>query len=114
MTHEMKLNRAPFGMIESGAKRYELRLFDEKRQKLSAGDRIVFTMADDSERKLAVRVVALHRFPDFAALYRALPLKECGYREDELASASPDDMAAYYSHEEQSRYGVVAIEVEVI
>ncbi len=114
MIHEMKLNETPFLFIESGRKRYELRLWDEKRQKLSAGDTVVFTMAGDAGRRLTAEVIALHRFSSFDELYRALPLTECGYREDELVSASPRDMEAYYSPDEQRRYGVVAIEVKVI
>ena len=114
MTHEMKLNREPFLMIESGKKRYELRLYDEKRQKLSVGDTILFTMVSDLSRKLTAEVIALHCFPSFDALYGVLPLRECGYREEELSTASPDDMAVYYSPEEQKRYGVVAIELKLI
>ena len=114
MTHEMKLNRSPFLMIESGEKIYELRLLDEKRQRISVGDTIVFTMADDPTRKMTVGVVGLHRFDSFEKLYAALPLDKCGYRADELATASPSDMEAYYSKEEQNRYGVVAIEVKVV
>ena len=114
MRHEMKLHKRPFEMIESGAKRYELRLFDEKRQRISVGDTIVFRMSDDSQRILLVTVTGLHCFPDFASLYEALPLSECGYCEKELSTASPHDMEAYYSPEEQALYGVVAIEVKVI
>ena len=114
MTHEMKLNRSPFLMIESGEKIYELRLFDEKRQRISVGDTIVFTMADDPTRKMAVGVVGLHRFDSFEKLNAALPLDKCGYRADEVEKASYTDMEAYYSKEEQNRYGVVAIEVKLI
>ena len=114
MTHEMKLNRSPFLMIESGEKIYELRLLDEKRKKLSVGDTIVFTMVDDQNRRITAEVLKLHCFRSFDELYEALPLDKCGYREDELATASPSDMEAYYSKEEQNRYGVVAIEIRVV
>ena len=39
----MKLNAYPFEMIKSGEKTIEIRLFDEKRQQIKAGDKIVFT-----------------------------------------------------------------------
>ena len=113
MTHSMKLHPQPFSMIASGKKIYELRLWDEKRQRIAPGDRILFTSSDDPDRCITVNVKALHRFPDFAALYAALPLEECGYLPEELASASPADMAIYYSPEQQARYGVVAIEVKL-
>lgn len=114
MIHEMKLNKAPFLMIESGEKIYELRLFDEKRRLLSVGDTVVFTMSGDASRTLTVEVVALHRFASFEELYQALPLDRCGYRKDELTTASPSDMEAYYTKEKQKEYGVVAIEVALI
>ena len=114
MVHEMKLHDEPFLMIERGEKIFELRLWDEKRKKLSVGDTIVFTMSRDASRSMTVEVVGLHRFASFDALYEALPLDKCGYRADEIETASPSDMEAYYSKEEQRQNGVVAIEVRVV
>ncbi|MBQ7365258.1 MAG: DUF3850 domain-containing protein [Clostridia bacterium] len=114
MLHEMKLNPAPFEMIASGKKIYELRLYDEKRRKLAVGDLIRFSMTNDPSRSVTVSVRALHVFDSFQSLYEALPLELCGYREDELTTASYRDMEAYYSPEEQSLYGVVAIEVMLV
>lgn len=108
--HEMKLNPAPFGMIKSGRKTIELRLFDEKRRKIKVGDGITFTNTETDE-KLTKTVKALHRFDSFEELYRSLPLLRCGYTEDDVATAHPSDMAQYYSPEEQAQYGVIAIEL---
>jgi len=108
--HEMKLNPAPFGMIKCGRKTIELRLFDEKRQKIKVGDGITFTNTETGE-KLTKTVKALHRFESFEALYNALPLLQCGYTEDDVATARPSDMAQYYSPEEQAQYGVIGIEL---
>ena len=113
MEHNMKLHSTPFEKIKSGAKTYELRLYDEKRAALQAGDIIRFTNCESGE-ELCVRVVALHRFFDFRALYAALPLLKCGYTDADIATASPADMEAFYSAEEQSLYGVVGIEIELI
>lgn len=106
--HEMRLNPAPFRMIQSGEKTIELRLYDEKRRGLAVGDTITFTETDTGET-LCVTVTALHIFPSFDALYRALPLDQCGYTEAAMKTASPDDMLAYYSKEQQRQYGVVGI-----
>ncbi|MBR6039172.1 MAG: ASCH domain-containing protein [Clostridia bacterium] len=111
--HEMRLNPAPFRMIQSGEKTIELRLYDEKRRRIAVGDTIAFTETGTGET-LCVTVTALHIFPSFDALYRALPLTKCGYTEAELPSASPDDMLAYYSKERQRQYGVVGIAVAVL
>ena len=111
--HEMRLNPAPFRMIQSGEKTIELRLYDEKRQRIAVGDTITFTETDTGE-KLSVTVTALHVFPSFSELYRALPLDQCGYTEADVKTASPDDMLAYYSKEQQRQYGVVGIAVAVL
>ena len=108
MEHEMRLNPAPFRMIQSGQKTIELRLHDEKRRRIRVGDTIVFTETETGER-MRVIVTDLHVFPTFSELYRALPLQKCGYTETELETASPDDMLAYYSLEQQRQYGVVGI-----
>lgn len=112
MTHEMRLDPEPFRMIQSGEKTIELRLYDEKRRRISVGDAIVFTQTETGE-KLAVTVTALHVFPSFKALYRALPLTECGYTPENVGTADPGDMLAYYSSEQQRHYGVVGIGVAV-
>lgn len=113
MHHQMSLRPGPFGKIADGSKRYELRLLDEKRRLISMGDTITFTCTAD-ERSVTVRVVSLHHFADFAALYAALPLIECGYSADNVASADPRDMEQYYPPEKQAHYGVLAIGVERI
>ena len=108
MEHEMRLDPEPFRMIKSGQKTIELRLYDEKRRKIAVGDTIAFTETKTGER-MRVIVTDLSVFPTFSELYRALPLQKCGYTEAELETASPDDMLAYYSMEQQRQYGVVGI-----
>ena len=110
MIHNMKLHASPFEKIRSGHKTIELRLFDEKRQKIKAGDVIEFTNTSSGE-KIRVTVKKLHRFESFAQLYKALPLLQCGYTVDDVDDAKPSDMEQYYSAEEQKKYGVVGIEL---
>ena len=106
----MKLNSTPFEMIKSGEKTIELRLFDEKRQQLKVGDRILFTNIANGETLNAI-VVKLHRFDSFEKLYKSLPLLQCGYTPEDVDKAKPSDMEQYYSLEEQKKYGVVGIEL---
>lgn len=110
MIHNMKLNDVPFEMIKSGAKTIELRLYDEKRRKVKVGDSICFKSKAD---KLTATVKALHIFRNFEELYAALPLDKCGYTEEDIATALPDDMLEYYSKEQIEKYGVIGIEIEV-
>lgn len=114
MTHTMKLHTRSFDLIRSGIKTIELRLNDDKRQKIKIGDTIVFTKDSESTEQVMVRVMNLHVFPSFTELYRSLPLDQCGYLPDELKKASPRDMEEYYSPDEQMRYGVLGIEIKLI
>lgn len=109
MLHNMKLNEQPFEKIRNGEKTIELRLYDEKRQKIKVGDTICFKSKTGI---LTARVRALHIFKSFEELYKALPLDKCGYSSDEIKTASPVDMLEYYSKERIEKYGVVGIELE--
>ena len=108
--HKMKLNSTPFEMIKSGEKTIELRLYDEKRQRIKVGDKIVFTDNTTGET-LNTIVVKLHRFDSFEELYKSLPLLKCGYTTENVDNAKSSDMEQYYSVEEQNKYGVVGIEL---
>ncbi len=109
--HSMSLRPGPFGKIASGEKVYELRLHDDKRRAIRVGDEILFTCTEDG-RTVLTCVQGLFPFPDFTALYAALPLTQCGYTPLNVSRAHPRDMEAYYSPEEQAKYGVLAIRVE--
>ena len=110
MTHYMRLRPLPFFAIKEGRKKVEMRLYDEKRQRIRPGDIIVFTNTATGET-LQKTVGKLHCFESFAALYRSLPLLKCGYTPEDIHTADPADMQAYYSPAQQSRYGVVGIEL---
>lgn len=106
----MKLHSNPFEMIKSGKKTFELRLYDEKRQKIKVGDEIIFTSTVNGEM-LSRTVKGIHIFESFYELYKSLPLLKCGYTADNVDSASPLDMERYYSIDEQKNLGVVGIEL---
>lgn len=108
--HYMKLHAEPFEMIKSGRKTIELRLWDEKRQKIKIGDTVVFTNTISGE-KLKATVLNLYCFDSYEELYKELPLLKCGYTEDDIDTAQASDMEAYYSADEQAKYGVVGIEI---
>lgn len=110
-THPMKLNDAPFAQIAGGAKTVECRLFDEKRQQVQLGDTITFTNTSDENKTITVKVVGLLRYATFADMFaRNDPAKFGGYDAASLTSA----LLKYYSLEEQSRFGVLGIEFELV
>ena len=108
--HRMKLQPAPFEMIKGGLKTVELRLLDEKRRRLKAGDVIIFESTATGD-VLTAFVKALHQFDSFEELYRTMPLTSCGYTSENVHRAQPEDMEKYYSAEEIRKYGVVGIEI---
>lgn len=113
MEHRMRLAPDPFSKIANGTKTIELRLYDEKRQRMQVGDTIRFTCTADETQTVTCIIKKLHLFPSFDALYAALPLDACGYAPTECDTASPQDMEQYYSPAEQARYGVVGIELSL-
>lgn len=112
--HVMNLTPAPMQEIRTGNKTIGLRLNDEKRKQISVGDTIKFINTEDSNDTLRVKVVDLFLFSSFAELYDNLPLLNCGYNEDNINTASPEDMEMYYSREKQNKYGVVGIEISLL
>ena len=108
MKYNMKLNNKPFNLIKNGTKTVELRLNDEKRKLLNIGDEIEFTNITNGE-KLLVEILNLYRYNSFEELYKHFDKIEMGYNKDEIAE--PKDMEAYYSKEEQNKYGVLGIKI---
>ncbi|MGM9647435.1 MAG: 23S rRNA (uracil(1939)-C(5))-methyltransferase RlmD [Eubacteriales bacterium] len=111
--HQMNLHAKPFELMKSGKKTIELRLWDEKRQRIRIGDKIVFTNTT-SGQTLQATVLKLHRFDTFEELYQALPLQKCGYTADDLHTARASDMEAYYPADQQKKYGVVGLELSLL
>ena len=108
-TCQMNLYPKPFDLIKAGSKTVEMRLFDEKRRKLSVGGLIVFTNTKTKEELIA-EIVDLKKFDSFESLYLNYKKTDIGYKDDEVAN--PDDMLSYYSIEDIRKYGVVAIEIK--
>ena len=112
--HRMRLEPEAFAKIDAGEKTIELRLYDEKRRRVRAGDIIRFESTADDTDVLYARVEGLRFFPGFDELYAALPLQACGYTAAEAETASPRDMDRYYTPEEQKQWGVVGIELSLL
>ena len=109
--HDMHLKKEPFERIKSGEKTVEMRLFDEKRQKLHVGDKIVFT-EEESGEETTVTIKNLCVYKDFKELYAAYDKRLLGYGEGE--EKNPEDMTEFYSKRSQKKYGVLAIEIEKV
>lgn len=111
MEHKMNLQDWPFYAIKNGTKKIEMRLYDEKRQKIKVGDIIVFANQQKTET-ICTKVVALHLFKNFAEIYQKFPKEWLGYKSDEIAK--PEDMEQFYPAEEIAGCGVVGIEIQLM
>ena len=109
--YEMKLHPTPFQAIYEGRKTVEMRLFDERRREIKKGDKIEFTNRADGA-KILVLVKECVAFPTFLELYKAYSKEKLGYLPNE--AFDPRDMEQYYSREDIKRYGVLAIEIELL
>ncbi len=111
MEHQMKLWKGPWEAMAAGTKTVELRLLDEKRRLVKAGDTILFTCSETGE-VLHTEVTDVREFMDFRALYEAYDPIAMGYLPGE--PVDPAHMEAYYPKEKQEKYGVVAISLRRI
>ena len=114
MTHSMKLQLQPFEKIKAGSKTIELRLWDEKRQKISVGDVIEFTNSDDANLKIEVVVKGLNRAASFSELVNLFPIESLGGENYGDKEKILDRLRSYYSEAEEKELGVVGIEIAVV
>lgn len=107
----MKLKRTPFTLIQNGQKTVECRLYDEKRQKISLGDHILFSLVDNPAETLEVAVLGLLRYATFADMFHANRPQRFG-GEDEASLT--ESLLQYYSLESQKENGVLGIELRLL
>jgi ASC-1-like (ASCH) protein len=105
---EFRLDYIYFEMINKGEKCVEIRLNDEKRQALKVGDKLTFTCRGNLDRKIETEVTSLHHYKDFDEMLMYEPKKDIGFpfkSFEEIVEIYEE----FYTKEEQSLYGVVAI-----
>lgn len=107
MLHKMKLNESPFERIKNGTKTIEFRLFDEKRQQITVGDKIEFLKLPDLQEKLLVDVVQLYRADTFEKLFRRL------YSDEDEIKRKTKSIYQYYSSEKEREYGALGIKIRI-
>ena len=110
---DMRLEEEYFDKIYSGEKTLEIRLLDEKRQRLAVGDTVQFICKNNAARHLRTEVTDLKFFPSFAALYRSPEFTRAGagdVSEQEFVLS----MREIYPQEKEEKYGVLAILFDVV
>lgn len=108
--HTMKLAKEPFEKIVKGQKIIESRLFDEKRRLINIGDEIEFSQNDDPTKTSKTKVKALYRYGSFENLFSDFPSEYFGWNSKEFLL---EEINRFYPKEEQEKYGVVGIRIEL-
>lgn len=67
---------------------------DEKRQLIKPGDEIEFVNSDEQTQTVRVVVKGLYQYDSFEELYQHFTPIEMGYRPDQIACASPNDIGS--------------------
>ena len=113
MKHEMKLQQKYYDFIKRGTKRIEIRLFDEKRQKIKIGDTIKFLKEDNQDESFEVKVIGLLRYNSFEDMFKDFDisiLSDKSMTKEELIGV----LEQFYTKEKQEQYGVLGIRIELI
>jgi len=108
--HHMKLATVPYNKIVSGKKIIESRLFDEKRQQISIGDTIEFSEDDKPKNVVRATVTDLFRYKTFKELFA---VHEPSLFGEESRDFLLSQIKQFYSDEDELKYGVVGIRLQV-
>ena len=98
----MKLQQKYYDFIKNGTKRIEIRLFDEKRQKIKIGDTIKFLKEDNQDESFEVKVIGLLRYNSFEDMFKDFDisvLSDKSMTKDELISV----LEKFYTKEKQEK-----------
>lgn len=106
MIYRMKLQNEPFKQIKKGTKEIEIRLNDEKRKAFKINDYIEFTNITTLEI-MFVKITNLYNFKNFEELFNH-------FDNSTLGGGTYEEMYDYYSKEDESKYGVLGIEIKVL
>lgn len=112
-TYNMKLLPQYFNYIKNGTKRLELRLNDEKRKDLEINDIIIFEKLSEGLEYLNTKVKNIYKYKNFDDLVNDFDIEliaDKSITKDELLKT----LNEIYTIEEQNKYGVLAIEIELI
>ena len=109
----MRLDASEFDLIKFGKKIVEIRLLDEKRRKLKIGDTIEFSKRPIEKEKILCRIVKLNKQKSFLELLDKISPKKLGYSEDYDKNKILERVYKTYSKEDEKKYGVLGIEIEL-
>lgn len=110
MEHELKLQPRYYEYILNGSKDIEIRLYDEKRQKINLGDIIIFKKEPELNESFKVKVVGLLRYENFDSLFNDFTIDRLADR-SMSKSELLEELEKFYTKEKQKEYGVLGIRI---
>ena len=111
MEYQMGLQKKYFNDMKYNTKKVELRINDEKRQKLKIGDIIDFKLEPKRNDIIKTRIVNVTKYANFIEAVDSIPTL---YLTSDSKESYLRDLNHYYNNIEQAKYGVLAIEIEVV
>lgn len=121
-TWEFGLQTEPFAAVIRGKKTIEGRLNKGKFAEFAPGDVVEIRrdyrdsagIAHDGESNAArVKIVAIRHYPDFSTMVRTEGFERIASYESSLTETIAN-YEIYYSPDDQRKYGVLAIEIEIV
>jgi ASC-1-like (ASCH) protein len=109
----MKMKEEFFDKVKSGQKIYEVRLYDEKRQKICIGDTIIFKKMPDLIDGVVTKVVDVKRFENFEQMAQTLSIASLGFEKKNATQVSRF-YRTIYGKEDEKKYGVVVFKLELV
>lgn len=109
--HKMSVKTKYYNLLKTNKKTIELRLFDEKRQKIKIGDEIIFSDSSDNTETFNAVVINLHRAKNFEELCCIITSEQAGFSSAKDLIQTLED---FYSPDSQEKFGVVGIEIKKI
>lgn len=110
----MKLLKSPFERITSGKKTIEIRLNDEKRQKLQIGDTIVFCKLPDLKEEVQVEITKLLKYNSFRELLDTYGMKYYGFPNDYSKDDFLNEIYNIYTPQQEKKDGVLGIKFIIL
>jgi ASC-1-like (ASCH) protein len=104
--HTMRVQPDYFALLKAGDKKVEFRLFDKKRQRIRAGDKVCFVCQNDPTENFPAAVSDILHSTSFTDLLNQIPASLLGgiSKEDQLSH-----LRSFYEASDEQIYGVIAI-----
>ncbi|MCQ2582095.1 MAG: NUDIX domain-containing protein [Alphaproteobacteria bacterium] len=107
----MSVQHKYFELIKSGQKDIELRAYDEKRKRITIGDKFLLFDAEKTPEYIICEVLNMHIASDFESLFEKIDIKRAGFK---TVQELIDIITKFIPYEKLTQEQVVGIEIKRI